>query len=128
VQRRADLLFLPLAFDSPYPVLINTSCPSKMGEYLASGRPVLVHAPAGSFVAWYFKKYECGLVVDEPDPAKLAAAVGRLLTDNDLRRRLGHRARERARADFSVPVARATFEGLMRSGGYAPAPAPPRVA
>lgn len=114
VQRQADVLFLPLAFDSPYPVLIDTSCPSKMGEYLASGRPVLAHAPASSFVAWYFKTYECGLVVDERDPARLAEAVARLLADGDLRRQLGRRARARAAADFSIPVARATFAKLMR--------------
>lgn len=45
-QRRADILFLPLAFNSIYPNIIRTSSPGKMGEYLASGRPVLVHAPA----------------------------------------------------------------------------------
>lgn len=113
VQRRADVLFLPLAFRSPYPVLINTSCPSKMGEYMASGRAILAHAPAGSFVAWYLKKYECGLVVDESDPAKLAAAVERLLGDADLRRRLGERARERAVGDFSTDIARARFAELL---------------
>ena len=45
VQRSADILFLPLSFHSPYPEVIKTSAPGKMGEYLASGRPILVHAP-----------------------------------------------------------------------------------
>ncbi|HYE16131.1 MAG TPA: hypothetical protein VD968_16960, partial [Pyrinomonadaceae bacterium] len=35
VQRRADLLFLPLAVESPYPDLVRTSAPVKFGEYLA---------------------------------------------------------------------------------------------
>ena len=45
MQADADVLFLPLAFESPYPSLIRTSNPGKMGEYLAAGRPILVHAP-----------------------------------------------------------------------------------
>ena len=121
VQRRADVLFLPLAFDSPYPVLIDTSCPSKMGEYMASGSPILAHVPASSFVAWYLKKYECGVVVDERDPAKLAAAIERLLADDDLRRGISRRARERAVNDFSVEIARATFTKLMGLDAHAPA-------
>jgi glycosyltransferase involved in cell wall biosynthesis len=121
VQRRADVLFLPLALDSPYPVLIDTSCPSKMGEYMASGSPILAHVPATSFVAWYLKKYECGVVVDERDPAKLAEAVERLLADGALRREISRRARERAVDDFSVEIARATFTKLMGLDAHAPA-------
>ena len=68
VQRRADLLFLPLAFESPYPDLVRTSAPVKFGEYLASRRPVLVHAPPRSFISWYCREHDCGLVVDESDP------------------------------------------------------------
>ena len=37
LQRGADILFLPLAFDSPIPDTINTSAPGKMGELLALG-------------------------------------------------------------------------------------------
>lgn len=53
-QHKADILFLPLAFESPIPDVIRTSAPAKMGEYLASGRPVLAHVPADSFVSYYF--------------------------------------------------------------------------
>ena len=41
IQQNADILFLPLAFHSPYPKVIRTSAPVKMGEYLASGQPIL---------------------------------------------------------------------------------------
>jgi len=102
IQRQADLLFLPLAFKSPYPELVRTSAPGKLGEYLAAGRPILAHAPPDSFVVWYLRRYECGLVVD------------RVLDDATLRRTLGERASERAQSDFSVSSARAKFFALIK--------------
>ncbi len=49
-----------------------------------------------------------GLVVPPADDGALAAAIGRLLEDAALRRRLGEGAHERARREFSV-------EGMMRA-------------
>lgn len=113
IQRGADVLFLPLAFDSPYPEVIRTSSPAKMAEYLASGRPILVHAPADSFVSWYFRHHECGVVVDRDDPGLLASELERLLSDPELQARLGRNARARAEADFDVADARAAFARLV---------------
>jgi glycosyltransferase involved in cell wall biosynthesis len=113
IQTEADVLFLPLAFDSPYPEVIKTSSPVKMAEYLASGRPILVHAPADSFVAWYFRQHDCGVVVDRSDPELLADELERLLSDPELQARLGKNARARAEADFDVADARAAFARLV---------------
>jgi glycosyltransferase involved in cell wall biosynthesis len=113
VQRRAGVLFLPLAFDSPHPDIVRTAAPGKMGEFLAARRPILVHAPPDSFIAWYFRHYECGLVVDQNDPAQLARALETILNDAALRERLSARARERAEADFSLPKARAQFAEVL---------------
>ena len=117
VQMEADILFLPLAFDSPYPDLVRTSATTKLGEYLASQRPVLVHAPRDSFVSWYFRQYECGVVVDEDDPARLAEGIELILSDAELCRRLVANALERARADFSISASRAEFARLLRLNG-----------
>jgi glycosyltransferase involved in cell wall biosynthesis len=113
VHREADVLFLPLAFDSPFPSIIRTSNPGKMGEYLASGRPILVHAPRGSFVAEYFREHGCGVLVDRLDPAALAGAVDRLLTDGELRRRVVCAAWERAIADYDIERAREAFARVV---------------
>ena len=115
VQRQADILFLPLAFNSPIPEVIKTSAPGKMGEYLASGRPVLVHAPADSYVSWYFKEHACGMVVDWNEPAGLAQAIRRILDDAALRQQLRKNAQARARTDFSLMVAQAEFVKLFQS-------------
>jgi len=124
LQRRADALFLPLAFESPYPELIRTTAPAKMGEYLAAGSPVLVHAPADSFVTDYFQRYRCGLVVDAPSTAVLAQALQRILDDENLRAELSRNASVRADSDFAIESSRAAFR---RAIGMAPPQATGRV-
>jgi glycosyltransferase involved in cell wall biosynthesis len=113
VQRRADILFLPLAFDSPYPEIIRTSATTKLADYLASGRPLLVHAPAGSFPCWFAERVHCGLVVDQPSPDQLAAAIRHIRDDPALRQEFGANARACAAAEFTVAVARARLIELL---------------
>jgi glycosyltransferase involved in cell wall biosynthesis len=88
VQRYADLLFLPLSFGNQAPHVIRTAAPGKMGEYLVSGVPVLVHAPADSYVSRDARGYGWGFVVDRPDVSALAEGVRILLTNDALRERL----------------------------------------
>lgn len=113
IQQQADVLFLPLAFNSPYPDVIRTSSTAKVGEYMAARRPVLVHAPADSFIVRYFRENECGVVVDEKDPAQLAAAIERILTDAGLRENVCQRAWEQANSDFSLTQAQARFAQVV---------------
>jgi glycosyltransferase involved in cell wall biosynthesis len=117
IQMEADILFLPLAFNSPYPDLVRTSATTKLGEYLATRRPILVHAPRSSFVAWYFREHDCGVVVDENDPARLAEAIELILSDAQLCRRLAENAYERARTDFSISASRTAFTRLLGLNG-----------
>jgi glycosyltransferase involved in cell wall biosynthesis len=117
IQMEADLLFLPLAFDSPYPELVRTSATTKLGEYLAARRPVLVHAPPDSFVSWYFRRHNCGMVVDRSDPLRLAEGIRRVLGDAELRGLLSANAWERAHADFDIERSRAAFAQLIGLNG-----------
>lgn len=114
VQRDADILFLPLAFHSTAQAVIRTSAPGKMGEYLASGRPILVHAPEDSFISWYCRTHECAEVVTDPDPAQLAAAIRRL-GDQGHCDRLTAAAKRCAARDFAPEAARQKF--LAAIGG-----------
>ncbi|MEI7831943.1 MAG: glycosyltransferase [bacterium] len=114
IQQQADVLFLPLAFNSPYPELVKTSEPGKMGEYLAAGRPVLVHAPADAYICWYFRTHACGIVVDRNDPAVLAQALAALIADRKLQDDLVAQALACAEADFSVTVAQRNFAELLQ--------------
>jgi hypothetical protein len=107
------MLFLPLAFRSEIQEVIRTSAPGKMGEYLAVGRPVLVHAPEESFVSWYFRSNRCGLVVSVDDSRLLAMELGRLLGLPDVRAEFGKQARKVADRDFGLEKNRELFEELL---------------
>jgi glycosyltransferase involved in cell wall biosynthesis len=126
ILRQADVLFLPLAFRSPIQEVIRTSAPGKMGEYLAVGRPILVHAPRDSFPSWYFRSNGCGIVADSEEPGDLAVAVERICADPELRDRVSAAARAAAERDYDLHNVRRSFESLLRevaprNGGGSPA-------
>lgn len=112
-QREADILFLPLAFQSPIPEVVRSSAPAKIAEYLASGRPVLVHAPRGSFVSSFFAAREAGLVVDEPDVEALARSLVRLSEEPALCSRLVANAKAAAE-EFDIGKAREAFAAVFK--------------
>jgi glycosyltransferase involved in cell wall biosynthesis len=112
IQRHADILFLPLAFNTRFPRLIRDAATSKLGDYLASGRPILIHAPSWAYPCWFAQQHDCGLIVDQPSPDLLADAVRRLRDDALLRQRLGGNARLRA-DEFSASAARSAMVGLL---------------
>jgi glycosyltransferase involved in cell wall biosynthesis len=119
VQREADLLFLALAFTSEIPEAVRTASPAKLGDYLASGRPILVHAPAPSFVADYFRRHECGWLVDSFDAGALAEGIARLLDDSAAAADAIRRAGERHAEDFSLVAARCRLVSILASAGCA---------
>ena len=100
-QRRADILFLPLTFTSRIHEVIRTSAPGKMGDYLASARPILAHVPNDLYVSYYMKKYECGSVVDKNDPQKLAVEIRKLINQDLYREKITKNAKYQAYKDFS---------------------------
>lgn len=114
--RGADVVFLPLAFDSPIPEVIRTSSPGKLADYLASGRPLLVHAPANSFPVWYVRQNDCAWVADKPEPAALADALREIVADPLRRRVLTSRAVACAHRDFAVARSRAALLEAVGEG------------
>jgi glycosyltransferase involved in cell wall biosynthesis len=110
-QRAADVLFLPIAFDANEAVR-RTASPSKLPEYLAAGRPILVHAPPDAYVTRYAREHGFAEVVDVPDEAALAAAVRRLATDEALGAQLVAAARETLRR-HEVPAVAERFRAAL---------------
>jgi putative colanic acid biosynthesis glycosyltransferase WcaI len=103
-----NLLRLPLQPDEAFNELLNLAdvhliiqeagvadlvMPSKLTNMLASGRPVVATAPAGTGLARLIAENDVGTVVEPGDPGALAAAVDRLLADDDRRARQGANAR-----------------------------------
>jgi glycosyltransferase involved in cell wall biosynthesis len=114
LQKSADILFLPLAFASPIPEAILSSAPAKLGEYLASGSPILVHAPSGSFVTELLRKADAGFIVDTPDPSRLAKALTEIADSKPLRERIVRNAANLA-TEFHVERARDAFCAVISS-------------
>jgi glycosyltransferase involved in cell wall biosynthesis len=115
LQQSADLLFLPLSFRGRAPDLIRTAAPGKMAEYLVSGVPILVHAPADSFVSRDAREFGWGFVVDRPDPQALAEGVRTLLADNTLRERVVAKAIELANTRHNEAALAARFRLELQS-------------
>ena len=69
-----------------------------MTNMLASGRLVIATAAAGTALAELVRGHDVGTVVEPGDPAALAAAIDRVLTDDDQRARQGANARAFAEA------------------------------
>jgi hypothetical protein len=61
---------------------LSTIFPTKAVEYLASGRPILVHCPSHYYLAKFFEAHKCGIVVAERDQQALQLAVRFLLADS----------------------------------------------
>ena len=87
-------------------------------EAMASGTPV-VSTELGTGTSFVNRDGETGLVVAARDPQALAAAIGRLLDQPDLRRELGEhgqrRSREELGADRMVERVISVYEELLDS-------------
>jgi len=70
-------------------------------EAMACGKPVLC-CELNNGVTWVNQDGVTGLVVPPADPAALAGALKRLVTDTELRQRLGEQGRQRASREFTV--------------------------
>lgn len=101
VQRRADILLLPLSFRTPYPEIINAAAPTKTGEYLASGRPILIHAPPDSYLAALAREHGVGALVDQPAPELIVDAILRIANDDAYRAEITAAAQAAARLLYS---------------------------
>jgi len=88
IQCGASILYLPLSWNTASPDIIATATPGKLSDYLASGRPILIHAPPYAWVNQYAKQEGFGLVVDEENIQKLRNSVLKLLADRRLALRL----------------------------------------
>jgi glycosyltransferase involved in cell wall biosynthesis len=112
-QIHAHILFLPFSFNSTIPEVIQTSAPGKTAEYLTSGVPILVHVPPNTFTSWYFRKHNCGYVVDTKEVLSLKSAIENLIEDSSLRQILVANAKERARIDFDPIMSSQAFMQAM---------------
>ena len=85
--------------------------PSKLMGMLASGRPVVASAGAGTQLECVVKS--CGIAVEPERPEEIARAVEHLADDAALRRRLGLSARAYAEQHLDREVVLSEFERAL---------------
>jgi glycosyltransferase involved in cell wall biosynthesis len=84
--------------------------PGALLEAMCAGLPIVTTPVDGS--AELIKGGEHGLYVPTSNPDALGSAIQRLLSDDELAAQLGHSAKERAIAEYSVEAMVETVEGL----------------
>jgi len=81
IQSNADILFLPLSWNTKSQAIIDTATPGKLTDYLIAGKPILVHAPASSYLVKYAKERNFALTIDQENVEQLKAGIKKLLTE-----------------------------------------------
>ena len=106
----ADVLVVVLEQDAS-----RYSVPSKVLNYLCAGRPVLALLPADNAVAHMIEAAQAGLVVDPGNADEASAVLNQLLTDSNIRQKMGASARRYAEQAFDVEAVGDLFDSVFRA-------------
>jgi len=111
----ADIVLLGHGFKGELPKEeYETIFPTRTIEYLISGRPILAHAPADSFLARFLRERQCALVIDEPQVDALVNAIRLLCQDAKLRSLLVRNAL-RAAERFRAPIVAESLRAVLQA-------------
>ncbi len=113
---RADLLVLPIDFDERSIRFLRYSFQTKISEYMISGTPVLVYSPKETATAKYALKSGWAYVVTERNDFTLSKAILELMSNHDLRKYLGEKAKQLAKDNEDAIVVRERFRRTLYSG------------
>jgi glycosyltransferase involved in cell wall biosynthesis len=122
VFAQADALLLPLSFDEEQRGIVMTSLPTKTADYLISGVPILVHAPAYSSVVGEAKQGQWAAVVEDASVESLNQALERLATDVIWRQQLVLNALQTAKRKHDLRRRRAEFIRAIAGTVYSKSP------
>ena len=118
-----DVLYLPLTFEvkEHSREQMATCFATKSFEYFLARRPILVHCPGDYYLARFYRRWGCGLVVDDPSASALLTALRTLRQGAELRADLVRHGLEVTRQFQGARVAEmlraeiATADGGRRS-------------
>ncbi|MBV8518226.1 MAG: glycosyltransferase [Acidobacteria bacterium] len=89
--------------------------PVSLMEAMAAGKPVVASAISG--IPELVRHEASGILVDSAHPSRLAAAMQRLISDPNLRARMGRAGQDKVRREFDVRKNAAKLIALLDSHG-----------
>jgi hypothetical protein len=108
----ADVLLLPVNFDTHSVNFIRYSMPTKVPSYLVSGTPCVVYGSRKTAQVRYALDYGWGHVITQRSMPALKASLRRIANDLPLRRRLSEAA-HKAAINHDVKRVRPAFHNVL---------------
>jgi glycosyltransferase involved in cell wall biosynthesis len=109
ILSQAGILFLPYSFLQVARSAVETAFPSKIADYLAAGRPILVFGPKYSSLVRYAREQSFAEIVDEFSPTALARSIQKITFSPGDCQRLAARTREVLSANHDMERQRRRF-------------------
>ncbi|MGH7480059.1 MAG: hypothetical protein ACREJ8_10815, partial [Candidatus Methylomirabilales bacterium] len=109
----ADLLVLPVNFDTRSVRYLRLSFPAKLPAYMASGTPILAYGPLEMAQIRYLAEAGAAHVVTQRSQETLSAAIRGLITDEGYRAQIGQRAHDLALERHGATRVRAAFRSAL---------------
>ena len=110
-MKAADLLYLPLAFGKKSSRISRYSLPTKLPEYLATGKSVFFHAPHESATFRVAERYDLTPRLATTEPAALDAFVEAWANGN--RAHCTDKAQRALREEFDIDALAARFQAAF---------------
>ena len=89
-----------------------TGYPTKVVEYLAVDRPILIHAPAWTHLCKHVKEYKYAQIADQPTSGSITEAINKIRTDRDHTEKLIKNARNIA-TNFDIKTIHRKFIQIL---------------
>jgi len=107
---KADILLLANDFSSHGIKYLRFSMPTKASEYMISGTPVLVYAPALAAVSKFFSQNECGYCITRQSKEDIVKAIRYMINDEEYRKKISRNAVNLAKERFDAEKVRDKFQ------------------
>lgn len=109
----ADLLYLPYWFSKEFRLEAESSFPSKLVAYYASGRPVLCHAPHYASPTKYVAENNAGFICSFNEKDKLLEIITQAITKPDLYKLYAENGSKCFHRDMTTDIMRHKFFELL---------------
>jgi glycosyltransferase involved in cell wall biosynthesis len=110
---KADILILPIDFDNSNLKFIKLSMPTKVPEYMITGTPIFIYSPSETALVEYAAKDKWAQLLSDNSIEKIKQNLKQLITDENLRKSLGTRAKQTAMKNHDNSVVTKNFMGYL---------------